>query len=148
MGECILAEWADERPLPGVLLHVYLKSILLVEGLSADKTSEGSLASVDSEMSYQLAWLAELLLANPAHLFLALRPLTSFVNLCDEVGGDVLLHLDAMPSKQVGDPVLLRSEDTITPGTNINLKRSTLKTTINQLSIIELTGLSLKRLWV
>ena len=140
LGECILAEWAYERPLPGVLLHVYLQSILLIERLPTDKAGEGPFSSMDSEVPHQLAWLAELLFANPAHLFLALRPLTSFVNLCDEVGGDVLLHLDAVPGKQVGDPVLLRSEDTITPGTNINLERSSLKTTINQLSVFKLTG--------
>ena len=140
LGECILAEWADERPLPSVFLHVYLKSILLVERLPTYKASEGSFTSMDSKMPHQLARLAELLFTNPAHFFLALRPLTSLINLCDEVSRDVLLHLDTVPSQKVGDPVFLRSEDTITPGTNIHLKRSTLKTTINQLSVFELKG--------
>ena len=123
LGECILAEGANEWPLPGVLLHVYLKSILLVEGLSADKTSEGSLASVDSEMSYQLAWLAELLLADPTNLFFALRPLTSFIDLSNQVTGDVLLHFNPMSGEKMGDSVLLSTEDPITPGTNVHLRR-------------------------
>ena len=140
LGECILAEWAYEWPLSGVLLHVNLKSVLLIERLPTDKAGEGPFSSMDSEMPHQLARLAELLFTNPAHFFLALRPLTSLINLCDEVSRDVLLHLDTVPSQKVGDPVFLRSEDTITPGTNIHLKRSTLKTTINQLSVFELKG--------
>ena len=128
LGECILAEWAYEWPLSSVLLHVYLKSILLIERLPTDKAGEGPFSSVDSEMPHQLTWLAELLFANVANLFLALRPLTSLVNLSNQVSRDVLLHFDPMSSEEVRDPVLLRAEDTIAPGTNIHL-------TIYQISV-------------
>ena len=72
LGECILAEWAYEWPLSGVLLHVNLKSVLLIERLPTDKASKGPFSSMDSEVPHQLAWLAELLFTNPAHLFFAL----------------------------------------------------------------------------
>ena len=87
LGECILAEWAYEWPLPRVFLHVYLKSILLVERLPTDKASKGSFPSMDPEMPHQLARLAELLFTNVANFFLALRPPlpSSFVNVCNEV---------------------------------------------------------------
>ena len=131
LGECILAEWADERPLPSVFLHVYLKSILLVERLPTYKASEGSFTSMDSKMPHQLARLAELLFTNIAHFFLALRPLpTSFIDVSNEVSWDVLFNFNPMSSEEVGDSVLFRAEDTITPGTDIHLKRNSLKTTI------------------
>ena len=124
LGECILAEWANERPLPGVFLHVYLKSILLVERLPTDEASEGSFTGMDSKMPNQLAWLAELLFTNIAHFFLALRPLpASFIYVSNKVSGDVLFHFNPMSSEEVGDSVLLSAEDTITPGTDIHLKK-------------------------
>ena len=128
LGECILAEWAYEWPLSCVLLHVYLKSILLIERLPADKAGKGPFSSMDSEMPHQLTSLAELLFANIANFFLALRSLTSFINLCNQVSRDILLHFNPMSGEEVGDPVLLRPEDTITPGTNIHL-------TINKLLV-------------
>ena len=87
LGECILAEWANERPLPGVFLHVYLKSILLVERLPTDKAGKGSFTSMDPEMPHQLAWLAELLFTNVANFLLALRPplSSSFIDVSNEV---------------------------------------------------------------
>ena len=123
LGECILAEWAYEWPLPGVLLHVYLQSILLIERLPADKACKGPFSSMDSEVPHQLAWLAELLLADPANLFFALRPLTSFIDLSNQVTGDVLLHFNPMSGEKMGDSVLLSTEDPITPGTNVHLRR-------------------------
>ena len=127
LGECILAEWAHKWPLSSVFFHVYLKSVLLVKRLPADKAGKWSFPSMDSEVPHQLTRFAELLFANPAHFFLALRALARFINLCDKVSRDVLLHFNPVPGEQVGDPVLLCSEDTITPGTNVHLKMSILE---------------------
>ena len=46
LGEGILAERANEWPLPGVLLHVDLKSVLLVERLPTDKAGKWPFPSV------------------------------------------------------------------------------------------------------
>ena len=53
LGECILAEWAYEWPLSSVLLHVYLKSILLIERLPTDKAGEWPFSSVGSHVAGQ-----------------------------------------------------------------------------------------------
>ena len=85
LSECILAEGADEWPLPGVLLHVDLQSILLVERLPADKAGERPFSSVHSQVPHKLARLAELLLTDVANFFFALRALTSLVNFCNQI---------------------------------------------------------------
>ena len=85
LGECILAEGADKWPLSGVLLHVDLKSVLLVERLPADKAGKRPFSSVHSQVPHKLARLAELLLTDVANFFFALRTLTRLVNFCNQI---------------------------------------------------------------
>ena len=73
LGECILTERANEWPLPGVLLHVDLKSVLLVERLPTDKAGERPFPSVHSQVPHKLARLAELLLTVAALISFLLR---------------------------------------------------------------------------
>ena len=85
LSECILAERANEWPLPGVLLHVDLKSVLLVERLPADKAGERPFPSVHSQVPHKLTRLAELLLTDVANFFFALRAMTPLINFCNQV---------------------------------------------------------------
>ena len=85
LGECILTEGANEWPLPGVLLHVDLKSVLLVERLPADKAGERPFSSVHSQVPHKLARLAELLLTDVANFFFTLRALTRLINFCNQI---------------------------------------------------------------
>ena len=85
LGECILTERANEWPLPGVLLHVDLKSVLLVERLPTDKAGERPFSSVHSQVPHKLARLAELLLTDVANFFFALRALTRLINFCNQI---------------------------------------------------------------
>ena len=85
LGECILAERANEWPLSGVLLHVDLKSVLLVERLPTDKAGERPFPSVHSQVPHKLARLAELLLTDVANFFFALRTLTRLINFCNQI---------------------------------------------------------------
>ena len=85
LSECILTEGANEWPLSGVLLHVDLKSVLLVERLPADKAGERPFPSVHSQVPHKLTRLAELLLTDVANFFFTLRALTRLVNFCNQI---------------------------------------------------------------
>ena len=96
LGERVGAKRAEMRPFPGVLFHVRLQRVLLVESLEAHEASERLFARVYPEVALHHGRLCEDLFASRTRSLHAARLVEADVVSLEQVA-DTLVHRGQRP---------------------------------------------------
>ena len=117
LGERVGAKRAEMRPFPGVLFHVRLQRVLLVESLEAHEASERLFARVYPEVALHHGRLCEDLFASRARSLYA-ADLVGLVSRRAGVGRHRLVEADVVSLEQVADTLVHRGQRPVAERTN------------------------------